>query len=145
MNPHDKITQPKNAGKFYNRLGRMREHAKSDSVMWKIPAVVMLEVRCLQNAYWGGPWRVVWALFKEQCYLSFHGFLSFLRIKICDWMGWTKVYWYPETERMIGHHRRHGAKCSGSPNCHNDHCIEDSVPNWYKKLVHWPLYYEEKK
>lgn len=128
---------PRQPERFNNRLERMRAHAKSDSVMWKIPAVVMLEVRCLQRAYWGGEWHTVWALFYEALWNTWQDFKCNLRIRICDWVGWTKIYWYPETERMIGYHRRHGAKCSGSPNCHNDHCIEDSVPKWYRKLTGW--------
>lgn len=133
-----KMKKPVHAGLFLRRLGRMREHAKSDSVMWRIPPVVMLEVRCLQNAYWGGPWRVVWALFKENLWLSAQSFRLGLGLTIADWLGWTKLYWNPETSEITGHYRRHGRKCSGSPNCHNENCIDESVPRWFRRLFGWP-------
>jgi len=128
---------PRQPERFENRLERMWAHAKSDSVMWRIPPVVMLEVRCLERAYFGGQWRTVWELFKEALHDTIESWGNRLRIKICDWMGWTKLYYFAETASMLGHWQRHGFKCSGSPNCFNDQCITDSVPKWFRWITRW--------
>jgi hypothetical protein len=131
------IGYPVKPEQYHNRLDRLRKHAREDSVMLRIAPAVVFELKLVLNAYYGGPWRVIWALVKEQWWQTRIALVTRARIRFCDWMGWTKVYYYPETERMVAHYRRHGSKCSGSPNCGNDSCIEDSVPRWYQKLTRW--------
>ena len=128
---------PKRPQQFKMRVDRIIDHAKKDSPMMRIPAIARSECLMVVQAYHGGEWRTVWALFRQAWYLTWHGWLGTLKIKVCDWVGWTKLYDIPETESYRAHTERHGRKCSGSPNCNNMHCIEDSVPKWFRWLTRW--------
>ena len=80
---------------------------------------------------------MIFHLLKKQSHMSLFMFFNRCKIQFCDWMGWTRVYDYPETKSMIAHSERHGRKCSGSPNCSNMNCINDSIPKWFKVLTRW--------
>lgn len=99
--------------------------------------MIMLECKMLMESYYGGRWRFAWRLLYEAAYITFHDIIACVRIKICDWMGWTKLYYYPQTDEMLGHWQRHGRKCSGSPNCANMNCIEEGVPKWFRWITRW--------
>lgn len=131
--------RPINRAQFENRRERLIKHARENPpMMWRIEPMLVFEIKLLLEAYYGGKWREVWALAREAANYDSNALITSARIKICDWAGWTKLYYYPETETMVGHWQRHGRKCSGSPNCNNHHCIDDSIPGWFKWLTRWP-------
>ena len=87
------------------------------------------------KAYYGSAPRALWALFRQEIYLWRHSVNGRFCIWFSDRMGWTKLYHFPESPGWREHWRRHGKKCSGSPNCQNDNCIEDSQPRWFRWLA----------
>ena len=106
-------------------------------MLWKITPIIVSEFEQAVEAYYGGYWATARHALWKAVYMTWGDLSSTLRIRICDRMGWTKLYYYSETEKMIGHWQRHGRKCSGSPNCNNMSCIQDSVPRWFKWLTRW--------
>jgi hypothetical protein len=125
--------------RWERRVDRIRGHGPN-SFMWRVAPAIAFELRLLLESYYGGPWRMVWALFRLTFSNIIHTWTGRLRIWVCDRMGWTKIYFVPETDYMRAHWRRHGRKCSGSPNCDNINCIQDSVPGWYRWLTRWDKY-----
>lgn len=133
-----KVQLPARPKTYKIRLERIRGHfVNSGGIGSRITPLMMMELELLQQAYYGSQLKagrhLLWAGIKDLIFSK----ACKLRIKVCDWMGWTKVYHYHETELMRAHSQRHGRKCSGSPNCQNDRCIDDSVPKWYKKITGW--------
>ena len=128
---------PARPEQFKMRTDRMINDCKRGALLFKIPPICAFECKMLLESYYGGAWRMLWVIFKESVYLAFRGYLVRLRIRFCDWMGWTKIYDVPETATMRAYKMRHGRKCSGSPNCNNHRCIDDSVPMWFKRLTFW--------
>lgn len=105
--------------------------------MYSIPAIVNSECRMVTHAYYGGRWWALWYMFKEACYLGTHGAYHSFLLWICDTAGWSKVYDIPQTKDFIAHQQRHGKKCSGSPNCNNMNCIDESIPRWFRTITGW--------
>jgi len=103
----------------------------------RITPLFTMQAKLLLSAYYGSQTKAAIAMLRESFMLWRHS--KYLRslLWICDTIGWTKVYWYPETRDMIGHHQRHGRKCSGSPNCANNHCISDGIPKWFRVITRW--------
>lgn len=122
---------------FERQLGRIRSHCKSESPMMKIAPIARMEMIIALSYYHGGRGRLALALLREWFVLARSHYCCAITMFVCDRMGWTKVYHYPETDSMIAHSQRHGRKCSGSPNCSNANCIDDSVPRWFKILSRW--------
>lgn len=129
---HTKKNYPADPKGFQRWLEKM---IKEDSIFHKIPGMMAFQMKVCLEKYYGGRWQLILALIKEGWYLTWRGWLSSFIWWFSDRMGWTKVYSYPQTERMHAHQRRHGCKCSGSPNCKNDNCIDDSLPKWFRKLT----------
>lgn len=126
--------------KFDRWRERLRCHAAENSVLFRIDPMLAFEVEALLHAYYGGEWRMIFALIRKHSVLSYHSLIGRVTFWFCDFIGWTKVYFYPETRLMRAHHQRHGRKCSGSPNCSNMNCIDDSIPSWFKKICRWDKY-----
>src|SRR6266404_2356191 len=131
------MNHPARPEQFKSRLIRISEHAKSNSPMLHIPAIAAFECKMVLNAYYGGQLRTSLALFREWFYLWRHDIFNSAVIWICDRVGWTRLYDVPETETMKPYRMRHGRNCSGSPNCQNMNCIDDSIPKWFRWLTGW--------
>jgi hypothetical protein len=97
----------------------------------------VMEMWCCLKAYYGNAPRALWAVARHDFYLWRHGIWNSCLIWLTDWMGWTKLYHFPACPGWKEHWMRHGRKCSGSPNCQNMHCIEDSLPRWFKWITRW--------
>jgi hypothetical protein len=128
---------PKFPEHFSRRVERIRQHVKDDTAMFGIAPLVVSEFEQAIEAYYGGYWGAARNALRKAIYITWGNWTSRIRIGICDRMGWTKLYYYNETDTMLGHWQRHGRKCSGSPNCNNMNCINDSVPRWFKWLTRW--------
>lgn len=122
---------------FDKGRARIRKDARANDLMFRIDGMLMFSLEWMQECYYGGRWATVWALFRKAIYYSWHERVGGLRIWICDRAGWTKIYEVPETATHYGHRQRHGRKCSGSPNCNNMNCIEESVPRWFRWITRW--------
>lgn len=107
---------------------------KDHKLFADIAPMKAFQFKAALDNYYGGRWATIVALIKEAWYLTWRGWVVSAMVWFSDRMGWTKLYFYHETEKSHAHHCRHGSKCSGSPNCANEHCIEDSWPKWFKKL-----------
>lgn len=124
--------------RFSKHADRIIERCREKgSIMFRIPPMAALECEILLHYYYGSKWRMVWHLFRAALHQSIHSGYNRCLIKICDWMGWTKVYHIPETPEFRAHYQRHGRKCSGSPNCNNMRCIDESIPKWFRWLTRW--------
>lgn len=132
---------PRNPEQMAIRLERIKEHARADSPMLKIPPIAASECLLVVHAYYGGPWHAIWNLIRMQLFLGYHGVRGSLIWRFCDLVGWTKVVHHPGNANALEHWRRHGKQCSGSPNCHDMDCSDRSIPRWFKKLVGWDKYY----
>ena len=123
---------------FKTRAERIISHCRMEPpTMMQIPAIAAAECQMLLESYHGGKWRVIRYLFREWLYLRSNSVLWNARLWISDAVGWTKIYDVPETADCIAHQQRHGRKCSGSPNCDDLHCIDRSIPKWFRRLTRW--------
>lgn len=122
---------------FDERIARIKKYAKENSPMLRIAPIAKMECQLVVEAYYGGRFRAVWAMFKEAVYLWRHEKHHMLLIWISDKVGWTKLYHMPETLTHHEYWHRHGYKCSGSPNCSDMKCIDKSVPKWFRVLSGW--------
>lgn len=123
--------------KFNDRIARISEHCRSNSPMMKIPAIAVMEMKLALHAYYGGPWKMLYWLFREQFFLWRNDMYGAVIIAICDFMGWTKLYNLPGSTPERPMMMRHGRKCSGSPNCNDMDCIERSLPRWFFFITKW--------
>lgn len=124
------------------RFERWRDNwilSRRESVrtMNKIPAILVHNCWHAIELYYGGPLRAIWAMAANEFHLWAWGKFHSFTLWICDSVGWTKIYHYPETDGMWSHDERHGWKCSGSPNCGDTDCISRSIPAWFKRLTRW--------
>ena len=133
----NKKTHPVLKKQYEMRLARISDHIRSNSPMMRIPPIAASECQMLLEAYHGGRWKTIFALTGMAIFLLRHDLNARFVIWLCDLAGWTKVYDIPETEKMRAHKQRHGRKCSGSPNCQNVNCIDDSIPAWFKFISRW--------
>ena len=132
-----KTKYPVNHKLFTPRANRLMARATENRQLFQIPPLLKSECQMIVESYYGSKWAMVWALFKETLWLLCWSAWGHLRIRFCDFMGWTKLYDVPATSRMHGYQMRHGRRCSGSPNCNNHRCIEESVPGWYRWITRW--------
>lgn len=107
--------------------------------MMDIPPIIASEFELALHAYYGSRWQMVRALARKALVLWWDGKVGGCLMWISDTVGWTKVYHVPETKDYVDHYRRHGRKCSGSPNCQNMDCINDSLPKWFRRILEWRL------
>lgn len=112
-------------------MARRMERMKPLGIMFQIPAILVLESKCTLKAYYGGDIRAGMVLIREGIYLGSVGLYWHIVYSICDWAGWTKL-----REFMPGspHKIRHGGKCNYL-NCDDSHCIDKSIPRWYRKFT----------
>lgn len=130
----DNQEKPVRPDRFNHWLKKMHCSVKDNSPMMRIPGIVMFQVETLQTHYYGSYAKAGLALLRKAFYLWWNDKLTHCFLWISDSMGWTKVYDIPETPEYVAHQQRHGRKCSGSPNCQNDQCIDDSLPKWFRWL-----------
>jgi hypothetical protein len=128
-------TYPINPDQFKRRADRLRNLARrsDNDYPFRIPPILSAECWLVVEAYYGGKWAAVRAMIWAALRLSCWSFFGHVRIRTCDMMGWTKLY----DMTAQGFQMRHGRCCSGSPNCNNHLCIEESVPGWFKWLTRW--------
>jgi hypothetical protein len=132
-----KHARPAQPELYQLRLERIINHAKLESPMVRIPPIAVSEFSMVISAYYGGRGKAArYLLFEAMRLWCSDKRWSFL-IWLTDRFGWTKVYHIPATPEYREHSERHGRKCSGSPNCSNMNCIDDSIPSWFKWLVRW--------
>lgn len=137
MHSQKQDKHPVKAAMYRARMAKLRQEFITDSVVVKIPAMASFQLRYTLEAYYGGRWRMIRALIWEGIYLGWHSFNTTWKLWITDRMGWTKLYDLPGSTKKMPMRMRHGRKCSGSPNCNNMNCIEDSLPRWFKWLTRW--------
>lgn len=119
--------------RFQKRLGdSTSEHGR---FIHSLPAMFMMECYGAIRAYHGGAFPAWWAMTWHFAYLGFASMAGASEVWLWDKMGWTKLYHSPGTKTHREYWHRHGWKCSGSPNCNNLDCIEDSLPGWYRFLT----------
>ncbi len=131
--------RPTNPESFAMRSNRLRNLARRSDTEYpfRIPPILTSECWLIVEAYYGGKWPAVRAMAWAATRLSVWSFFNHLRIRTCDMMGWTKLYDMPAAPNMKSYQMRHGRRCSGSPNCNNHLCIEESVPGWFKWITRW--------
>lgn len=120
--------------KFKERVDSIGKH-----INMKLPDIfIEMELRLALIAYHGSVPRLCWYMLREwfEYWAGWH--LQSVAMWISDTVGWTKLYDVPETTEYRAHKIRHGYKCHGSPNCHNDHCISDCLPKWFKWITRHP-------
>ncbi len=103
-------------------------------MMISIEPIFAHECQIVLHAYYGGPLRAGWYLLRYGITLKLNSWYWRFVWWISDKIGWTKISHVPETEDYMEHWRRHGRKCSASPNCSGD-CIGVAVPRWYKRIT----------
>lgn len=120
------------------RWERVQQNLKRyQRVHANVPFLLVLEYWSGVRAYYGSSRRALSALARYEFWKWWHHVIGRIHLIITDGVGWTKVYFYPETDTMPAYHLRHGWKCSGSPNCDDLDCISRSIPRWFKRLTRW--------
>ncbi len=135
-----KAALPRNPEKMERQLRRIGQHFKSNSAMMRIPPIAALECQMVLHGYYGGSWRMIWALIGKQLVLDYHALKTRAVMALSDGMGWTKLHHYPESADFVAHAQRHGRQCSGSPNCADNECIDRALPRWLKWITRWDKY-----
>ena len=127
------VARPIQKERFENRAARIKSHLNRS---FKIDFILACEARLLVEAYYGGPFRMLWALFKHYVREHVDSFIISAFYWISDRMGWTVIVDVPQTDEYIAHQRRHGIKCHMSPNCEGG-CIDRNQPKWFRKFINW--------
>lgn len=117
------------------RAKRLRGSIRTKSPWVDMPFGLAMECQLVLQAYYGGRLAAAWFFIKSAFHIWKDTRISRALMWFSDLMGWTKVYDIPETPDYAAHQQRHGRFCSGSPNCNNDRCIEQSCPNWFRKIL----------
>lgn len=102
-----------------------------------VPYMLMLEYWSGVRACYGTNRKALVSIARYSLRRSWNCALTRAVLIVTDGIGWTKVYFYPETDAMPAYHRRHGWRCSGSPNCDDEDCINRAIPPWFKRLTRW--------
>jgi len=109
---------------------RWSERLRKPSIVHSIPAMLLLECRCLVVAYYGSWPRACWEIAKHCFVMDCHGWYWSAVYRLGDLVGWTVLRPMPD---VPGAFIRHSAKCD-KLNCDDIDCVKNGIPLWFRKL-----------